>query len=260
MNMTARRFARCAFAAMVALAVCAGCDRPPPPVNVTPQQTTPPVPPAAESELIQPFNGRDLEGWAGLPGLWSVEDAAITGRTTEDAPLKSNTFLVWTNGRTGSFEFTCEYRIAGNNPKGQANSGIQYRSKVMDNAQLIVAGYQADIDASGTYTGILYEERLRGIMAHRGEKVLWTSTGEKIVEGKIDGAQAIPETLRTNSWNTYRIVAEGKRIQHYVNGILSVDVTDDTLGKFALDGVLALQLHTGPPMTVQFRNMRLKRM
>ena len=96
---------------------------------------------------IQLFNGKDLSGWAGVPGLWTVEDGAITGTTTKFDPIKNNTFLVWTNGVVDNFELRLKYRVF------NGNSGIQYRSQVLDAEKAIVGGYQADLEAGKTYWG-----------------------------------------------------------------------------------------------------------
>src|SRR5919201_593824 len=108
------------------------------------------------------FNGKDLAGWDGNPKFWSVKDGAITGQTTAENPLKENTFLIWRNGTVDDFELRLSYRLVG------GNSGVQYRSKDLGN--WVVAGYQADMEAGKKFTGILYEERGRGILAERGQK------------------------------------------------------------------------------------------
>jgi len=100
------------------------------------------------------FNGNDLTGWAGRPQHWSVEDAAVTGRTTKEHPAEGNNFLIWKGGTVSDFELRLSYKIVPNNDKGFANSGIQYRSKEFDN--FVVGGYQADFEAGKTYSGILY--------------------------------------------------------------------------------------------------------
>src|SRR5690606_36888037 len=110
------------------------------------------------------FNGRDLEGWDGNPQFWRVEEGAIVGQTTRDNPTRGNTFLIWRRGEVGDFVLRLKYKIEG------GNSGIQYRSR--EASQWVIGGYQADIDASQTYTGILYEERGRGILAQRGQQVV----------------------------------------------------------------------------------------
>ena len=117
------------------------------------------------------FNGRDLTDWAGLPAFWSVKDGAIVGRTTAETPLKTNTFLVYQAGEPANFELHATFRLTGQNDKGFANSGIQYRSRVVDAAGFVLAGYQADMDLAGKYTGMLYEEKGRGILMSPGEKI-----------------------------------------------------------------------------------------
>lgn len=217
-------------------------------------------PVAAAEEGFKPlFNGKDLTGWDGNPKLWSVQDGAITGKTTPENPAKVNTFLIWTNGTAGNFELRCEYKIVPNNPAGFGNSGVQYRSKVFDPAQWVVGGYQADIEAGNSYTGILYEERMtRGIMAQRGEKVEFGPDGQRKVTGSVGKAADIQAGIKKEDWNDYVIVAKGDHLQHFVNGKQTIDVIDKTEGKAAKSGVLALQLHVGQPMTIQFRNIRLK--
>src|ERR1051325_10154167 len=113
-------------------------------------------------EVTRPFNAKNLSDWGGNPAFWSVEDGAITGRTTATNPLKHNTFLVWRGGTLENFELRLKFRIVANNDRGFANSGIQYRSRLVDSVAWIVAGYQADLDLPGQNTGALHEERGRG--------------------------------------------------------------------------------------------------
>ena len=127
---------------------------------------------AMGSEALPLFNGQDLKGWTGNLSLWSVKDGTITGQTTAADPIKNNTFLVWTNGVVGDFELRFSYKITSNNKEGFANSGCQYRSRLDDPGKFIVGGYQADFEAGTTYSGILYEERGRGILAQRGQATL----------------------------------------------------------------------------------------
>src|SRR6266404_5015714 len=205
------------------------------------------------------FNGKDLNGWDGNPKLWSVKERAIVGRTTAEEPIKGNTFLIWTNGTVGDFELRCSFKIEAKNDQGFANSGIQYRSKVLDPENWVVGGYQADMEAGPTYTGILYEERMtRGIMAARGEKVVWDKDCKKQVTGSLGKSEDLQAAIKKADWNDYVIIAQGNRLQQFINGKQTVDVTDDCEAKRAMNGVLALQLHAGQPMSVQFRNLRLK--
>jgi len=201
------------------------------------------------------FNGKDLTGWKGLD-FWSVEDGCITGRTTKEKPTKGNTFLVWQGGEVGDFEFTFKYKIVG------GNSGVQYRSKVVDEKAFVVSGYQADFEAGKTYSGILYEEKGRGILAQRGQKTV-IKDGEKPgkakveVTGEVGKSAEIQAKIKAEDWNEYRIVAQGGHLQHYINGVQTVDVTDET-AVGAKKGILALQLHAGPAMVVQFKDLVLK--
>lgn len=209
---------------------------------------------AAEQNL---FNGKDLTGWSGNPELWSVQDGAITGVTTPKNPIKHNTFLVWTNGTLENFELRLSYRIV------RGNSGIQYRSKILSQGPFgpIVGGYQADFEAGKTYSGILYEERGRGILAQRGQKtVIKDGDGKHQVEvvGSVGDSKAIQAKIKDEGWNDYRIIARGNHLQHFINGAPTIDVVDQQESKAATSGILALQIHQGPPMTVQFKNIRLK--
>src|SRR5215216_4385481 len=108
---------------------------------------------AADADFKPLFNGKDLTGWKGLDAFWSVKDGAITGQTTAENPLKANTFLVWQGGDVKNFELRASFRLTGQNNANFGNSGIQYRSKVLDAATFVVGGYQMDIDLSGRYAG-----------------------------------------------------------------------------------------------------------
>ena len=217
--------------------------------------------PAAQPEegFKSIFNGKDLTGWDGNPKLWSVKDGAILGQTTAENPIKGNTFLIWTNGEVGDFELRCSFKITADNDKGFANSGIQYRSKILDPANWVVGGYQADMEAGASYTGILYEERMtRGIMATRGEKVVWDKDCKKQVTGSLGTSAELQAAIKPGEWNEYVVIAKGNHLQHFINGKQTVDVTDDCEAKRAMKGILALQLHAGQPMSVQFKDLKLK--
>ena len=196
------------------------------------------------------FNGKDLTGWDGNPKVWSVEEGVIVGRTTAESPLAENTFLIWRDGEPGDFLLRLKYRVVG------GNSGVQYRSKVVDAGKWIVGGYQADIDSGPTYSGILYEERGRGILGPRGERTVVDADGKKKGERFADAAE-LQKSVRSEGWNDYVIEARGERLRHYLNGKLMSETTDSERDKRAQKGILALQAHRGPPMTVQFRDIEL---
>ena len=203
------------------------------------------------------FNGKDLKGWDGNPAFWSVQDGTITGKTTKENPTKGNTFLIYTNGEVSDFELTLSYKIVG------GNSGIQYRSKVADPKNWVVGGYQADFEAGKTYSGILYEERGRQILANRGQKtVIKDVDGKHKVEvvGSLGKSEEIQAKIKNEDWNQYRIVAKGNHLQHFINGVPTAETVDEQDSKAAKSGILALQLHAGPPMTVQFKDIKIKRL
>ncbi len=200
------------------------------------------------------FNGRDLTGWKGSPSHWSVTDGCLTGITTSETPLDANTCLAWQGGEFEDFELEFEYKISGG-----GNSGLQYRSHFIDPAQFIMSGYQADIDGSLKYSGSVYEEKGRGMLAERGQRVTIDSSGAKKVEDLGDSAQLV-SALKPNDWNHCRVVAIGNRLSHYYNSQLMSEVVDDEATKSSRTGLIGFQLHRGEPMQVQFRDVRLKRL
>jgi hypothetical protein len=218
---------------------------------------------AATADGFKPiFNGKDLSGWMGNPKLWSVKDGAIVGQTTAENPITVNTFLIWTNGTPTNFELRASFRITSQNDRGFANSGIQYRSKVLDAANWVVGGYQADMEAGPRYTGILYDERGvaggRGIMATRGEAVEWDKNCKKKVTSSLGNADELGAAIKKDDWNDYVIIAKSNRLKQFINGKQTVDVIDDCESKALTSGVIALQLHVGGAMKVEFKSIRLK--
>ncbi|MCB1076846.1 MAG: DUF1080 domain-containing protein [Verrucomicrobiae bacterium] len=215
-----------------------------------PQQQAQPV---TNDEAVSLFDGKTLKGWAGDPKLWRVEDGAITGETTADAPITYNTFLKWTDGEVDDFELTAEYRIFG------GNSGIQIRSFDLDKPHA-VGGYQADIDAEGKWAGTNYGEKFRGILAKRGESSVINEEGKPEVTGSLGDSEELAKVIKKEDWNTYRVVAQGNKITCEINGTKMSEIVDNDTDTRRRAGLLALQLHQGPPMKVQFRNLQLKRL
>ncbi len=229
-------------------------------------------PAAVEPGFQSLFNGTDLMGWDGLPGVWSVEDGAITGRTRAEAPLENNTFLIWKGGTVSDFTLRLKFRFKAlpGADAGKANSGVQYRSQVVDAAKRIVGGYQADMDGAGKYVGMLYEERGRGILALPTQKVRLTPEAAKPGEPakakiEVQGATAseadraaLTAALARGEWMDLTLVIEGRLLKHYVNGVQTAEILDDDDGHRATSGVLALQVHAGEPMRIQFKDIRLK--
>jgi uncharacterized protein (TIGR03067 family) len=210
------------------------------------------------------FNGTDLSGWEGLNQFWSVQDGVITGRTTKENPAKGNTFLVWKGGDVDDFELRLSYKLTPGGEHGFANSGVQYRSKIVDPNYFVVGGYQGDMEAGKMFSGILYEERGRGILAQRGQKVVITADPNdpnkpKInVVGTLGDSAEIQSHIKSDGWNDYVIIAKGNHLQHFINGLPTIDVTDEQTSKAARSGIMALQLHAGDPMMAQFKDIRIK--
>jgi hypothetical protein len=210
--------------------------------------------PAADSEGFRPlFDGKTLEGWDGDPRFWKVEEGCITGQTTKENPAPRNTFLIWRGGKPGDFQLKIEFRMP---DPGFANSGVQIRSWEGPE-KWRVSGYQPDMDWENHFTGICYGENYRGILANRGEKtVIGKDHKPKVVE-RFGDAVELGKFIKMHDWNEYDITAQGNRIIEKINGHLMCEVTDeDTMAR--KDGVIALQIHAGPPMKVQFRNVRFK--
>ena len=211
---------------------------------------------AAGAEDFKPiFDGKTLDGWkAPEMSYWSVEQGAITGESTQQNPVKSNQFLVWQLGDLDDFELKLKYRIGGTN---SANSGVQIRSRVPADGH--VAGYQADIDRGGRYTGALYDERGRGMLAERGRKTTIGADGKRS-SSSFGNAAELFASIKKDDWNEYHIIARGPHIILSINGKVTAEVIDNDRANKDLSGVLALQLHVGPPMKVQFKDIELKRL
>jgi hypothetical protein len=195
------------------------------------------------------FNGRDLTGWDGSPRYWSVEDGALTGAA--DGKLDYNRFIVWRGGTVRNFELRVKVRVT---PGG--NSGLQYRSvERPDLGEAVVTGYQCDVVSNRPdYNGMLYEERGRRILAHAGEKVVIDPQGQPWVVGRFPLYEFKP-----GEWHDYRVVVRGNHHRHWIDGHPTVDVIDlDEKGR-RLEGVLGFQVHVGPPMKIQYRDLYLRR-
>jgi hypothetical protein len=200
-------------------------------------------------KTLKIFDGKTLTGWDGDPRFWSVKDGCITGETTASNPTQGNTFLIWRGGTVKDFEFKTKYRIVG------GNSGIQYRSKEV--SKWVIGGYQADFEAGDTWNGILYEERGRGILAPPGERTSVWSNGKPLKLASIGDPAAIKKAIKKEKWNTYRVTAEGFHFQHQINGVITSQMEDEDAARRVAEGLLALQLHAGPPMRVQFKDLKL---
>ncbi len=216
-----------------------------------------PTAPAEPAGMKAIFDGKSLDGWEGDPRLWSIADGVIRGETKPDAQTQGNTFLVWKGGELKDFDLRLSFR----NEKG--NSGVQYRSKLLPakegaQNQWVVSGYQAEVENTPGKVGFLYHEKGRAYLCNVGDKVEIGEDGKPKVVGKLGDKAAIGATYKKGDWNEYVIIAKGNHIRHFLNGVQTVDLIDNDPKGRALEGILALQIHSGPPMWVEFKDVRLK--
>lgn len=218
--------------------------------------------------FVEIFDGETLEGWDGDTTYWSVENGNLVGEVTPSTPLKTNTFIIWQGGEPSDFELKGEFKIT-----AEGNSGINYRSDRLEDIPFALRGYQADIDGKNAYTGQNYEERKRTTLAYRGQATTINpqenpgDLRENIknnawlgleVTKNLGDRDSLKAFIKSDDWNSFHLVIRGNRLQHYINGILMSEVVDeDTLNR-KMEGLLGIQVHTGPPMKVQYRNLMLK--
>ena len=217
------------------------------------------------------FNGENLEGWKGDSTYWSVKDGVLIGEVTPETILKQNSFIIYENEQPSDFELKLEYKIS-----KSGNSGVNYRSEIIQNKPFALRGYQSDIDGKNRYTGQNYEEKKRTTLAYIGEKVVVDVMPDSIpltnirknvkrncwqtrnVTASLGNKKELTSHVKVNDWNTMHIIVNDNRMQHYVNGVLMSEVTDlDTQNK-TTKGFIGVQVHTGPPMKVEYKNIRLK--
>lgn len=199
------------------------------------------------------FDGETLDGWSAPDmSFWSVVDGAITAESSEVNPCTFNQYLVWQGGDVGDFELKVKFRLLNNN----GNSGIQFRSRIREDGMGV--GYQADILPGGPWCGALADE-------YTGREALMVPNGHKTVVD-ADGTRTCtpagePVSLRrADEWNDYHIVAKGRHIVLRINGHVSAELIDNDEREFDASGILALQLRSGPPMKVQFKDIYVKRL
>lgn len=257
------------FSFLILLAFLSGCKKPAENTEVAAADSV-----AEEGDgFVEIFDGKTLDGWEGDTTYWHVANGSLIGEVTPTTLLKSNTFIVWKGGTPGDFELKADFKIA-----ETGNSGINYRSEALTDIPHALRGYQADIDGRNNYTGQNYEERGRTTLAYRGEiatilsqdnpsdpasfkaHVVKNAWSKREITGSLGNIDSLKSMIKGGDWNTCHIIAKGNRLQHYINGVLMSDVTDnDTLNR-KMEGLLGVQVHVGPPMTVEYRNILLKQL
>jgi hypothetical protein len=195
-----------------------------------------------------------LNGWDGDPSFWRVEDGAIVGQTLVDKQPKQNTFLIWRGGSPANFELKVKYKLTG------YNSGIQYRSVELPDIKYAMKGYQADIDGKQTYTGQIYEERARGFLALRGQFTLASENKKVGLASSLGDPEELKSLIKGGDWNDLHIIARGNTLVQMINGrVMSMLIDDDTTNR-KLDGLIGIQVHLGPPMKIEVRDIKLKKL
>jgi hypothetical protein len=227
-----------------------------------------PSPQSNEPDFFPLFDGKTLTNWRGDAPYWSVRDGAILGEITEQTRIKANRFLTYEGEIPADFEFVAEYRVS---PRG--NSGVNYRSEVVEDVDFhALRGYQCDLDGQNRYTGSNYEERRRTTLASIGQSVVipnTTGAGElKFVEGnrwtagklesELPAAKELAPKLLPDQWHEVRIKARGNVLEHFIDGELMSKVVDDDEANRRSAGRLGVQVHVGPPMTIEYRNLRVR--
>jgi hypothetical protein len=202
----------------------------------------------------QIFDGKTLEGWDGDPVYWRVENGCILGEITPETVVDRNTFLIWRRDITEDFELKVEYRVS-----AEGNSGIGYRCEEVPGVPWALRGYQSDIDGKGEWNGQNYEERGRTFLALRGQVCRVESGQKPKVIGSVGEKDALQQFVN-QGWNEVHLIVRGNVMIHMVNGhVMSIVVDDDTENR-KMKGLLGVQVHVGPPMTIEYRNFRYKKL
>ena len=226
-----------------------------------------------EEGFVRIFDGKTLNNWEGDSTYWRVENGNLVGEITPQTLLKTNSFIVWKGGEPADFELKGEFNIT---EKG--NSGINYRSEKLTDIPFALKGYQADIDGDNRYTGQNYEERGRTTLAYRGQitsinpqsgnqkqedfktKVKNNAWSDLKITGTLGDSDSLKTKIKRQDWNSFHLMIKGNRLKHYINDILMSDVTDNDVVNGKSKGIIGVQVHVGPPMKVQYRNLRLKQL
>lgn len=269
------RFGITALALATYFAIMAGtADGQVPPVAATPPNTTVTVPVYHNAWGIYPtyqadndtgfvpiFNGKTLEGWEGDTTFWRAEKGEIIGESTPQKVVKLNNFLIWRGGTVRDFELKADFKLGG------TNSGIQYRSaEAPEIGRWVMKGYQADMDFANDYSGNVHEERGRGtgaghvVLAPRGFLTRITDGPHYQVLGQLGDPILLRGVMNVGGWNTYHIIARGPVMIQIINGQVMAITIDEDPKHFVPEGLLGLQMHSGPSFKVEFRNIRYRKL
>ncbi|MGL6225984.1 MAG: 3-keto-disaccharide hydrolase [Thermoguttaceae bacterium] len=206
--------------------------------------------------FVSLFNGKDLSNWEGNPDIWRVEEGCIVGETANEGPKKitKNTFLILKDKEYSDFVLKFEYRLT-----KEGNSGVQYRSWIIeDETPFRVGGYQADFDGNNTYTGILYGENYRGILAKRGEESEIGDDHQPKTVREFAKDRELKRKIKVEDWNDYVVTAKDFTFTKEINGNVMSICNDKDAKERRKTGLIAIQAHVGPAMKVEIRNIKIK--
>jgi type 1 glutamine amidotransferase len=208
-----------------------------------------------EKGYVSIFNGKDLKGWRGESRIWSVEDNCITGQTNENITVDKNNYLIWEGGQLKDFELKAKFKLIG------GNSGIYFhsyeRTPDAKNSETLV-GVQADFSADYVWVGTIMEYTLREKLAERGRKVVIKEDGTRVDAGSTGNPDELLKIYKENDWNDYHVIVRDNLIVLRINDVVMSEIRDYDKARL-VSGLLALQVHVGPPMKVQFKDIRIKK-
>jgi hypothetical protein len=212
--------------------------------------------------FISLFNGQDLSGWEGLEGYWSVKNGVIDGSETREHSVQTDLILSASREHPEKF-VNFELRLKWMLVSPDGNSGVQFRSAINNPKTLHVGGYQADIDSGGNYTGSIYDESGiaggRGTMSNRGEKTRWDAQNKRHNSPLRESADDLRKLLHnTGDWNDVVLVVNGNHVRYKINGHLMTEMFDESPKAVLKGGVIALQMHAGFTMDIQFKDISIK--
>lgn len=207
-----------------------------------------------EEGFVSIFDGESLAGWDGDSVYWRVENGRIIGEVTPETILKRNSFLIWRGGTTGDFELKLEYKVS-----ESGNSGINYRSYEVDGVEYALKGYQCDIDGKGRWAGQNYEERGRKFLALRGQLCQIGNNEDPVEIGTVGDKDVLFKYINNDDWNECHLIIQGNTLIHKINGHVMSVVVDNDVTNRKMEGLLGVQVHVGPPMTIEYKNIRIKR-
>ncbi|WP_282122044.1 3-keto-disaccharide hydrolase [Algibacter mikhailovii] len=224
----------------------------------------------SKSDFKPIFNGKNLEGWEGDQTYWRVEKGVLIGEVRPETILKQNSFIIYNKEQPENFELKLEYRVS-----ESGNSGINYRSTLIENRPFALQGYQCDIDGKNKYTGQNYEEKKRTTLAYMGETVKIPQMPDSIPKSNlrknvkrncwqtriitdIKNKRELRLHIKPNDWNSVHLKIKDNKMQHFINGVLFSEVKDLDQENTSSKGYIGVQVHVGPPMTIEYKNIELK--